>query len=144
MPGHIPKVTARVGGVCDLGHIPLFEPRCPMAQMESIAELRRSAPNPPCHSPTGLRVDHSPRHSQTGTVQYWEVSPVGLPGVSTSLHFYILKCAVRKYSGRLLGRRHVSFLRIEDIFHPFSFLSPLHHPLVSGLYFTLSGDSWKA
>lgn len=37
-----------------------------------------------------------------------------------SFHVLVLKCAVKKYSGLLQGRRHILFLRTEDPSHLFS------------------------
>lgn len=37
-----------------------------------------------------------------------------------SFYVLVLKCAVKKYSGLLQGRRHILFLRTEDPSHLFS------------------------
>lgn len=42
----------------------------------------------------------------------------------TSLHFHILKCAVKKYSGLLQDRRRVLFLMLEELFRPISVSVP--------------------
>lgn len=102
---------------CDRGHVYPCELNRLMTQIKSTAHLRPLAPRPPCHSRKDFNWSPSPPPSQTwvGTMWNWKGSSVG-PWLTN----VFLKCAVKKYSGLLQGRRHILFLRTEDPSHLFS------------------------
>lgn len=105
---------------CDRGHVYPCELNRLMTQIKFTAQLRPLAPRPPCHSPKDFNWSPSPPPSQTWVPCGIGRGPRWDPGLPMSFHVLVLKCAVKKYSGLLQGRRHILFLRTEDPSHLFS------------------------